>query len=67
MKAQTIDVRESAGRTLSSTILRAGGKKLFSKGHLISEEDTRMLETEGMADIYVSQLEEGEVGVRTTL
>jgi molybdenum cofactor cytidylyltransferase len=62
MKAQTIDVRESAGRTLSSTILRAGGKKLLSKGHLISEEDTRMLETEGMAEVWVTELEEGEVG-----
>ncbi len=67
MKIQAIPVKESTGRTLSSPILRAGGKKVLAKGHVISEEDTRMLETEGMADIYVSQLEEGEVGVRTTL
>jgi molybdenum cofactor cytidylyltransferase len=62
MKIQTISVKESTGRTLSSAILRAGGTKLLAKGHLISEEDTRMLETEGMAEIFVSQLEEGEVG-----
>jgi hypothetical protein len=62
MKIQAIPVKESTGRTLSSPILRAGGKKVLAKGHVISEEGTRMLETEGMADIYVSQLEEGEVG-----
>jgi molybdenum cofactor cytidylyltransferase len=61
MKAQTIDVKESMGRTLSSAILRSGGKKLLAKGHLISKEDTHMLETEGMAQIWVTELEEGEV------
>jgi molybdenum cofactor cytidylyltransferase len=62
MNIQTISVKRSTGRTLSSPILRAGGKKLLAKGHVVSEEDTRMLETEGIAEICVFQLEEGEVG-----
>ena len=41
---------------------RAGGKKLLAKGHVISEEDARMLETEGMNEVWVTELEEGEVG-----
>src|ERR1700684_3923349 len=62
MKAQTIDVQQSTGRVLCCTIFRAGGKKLLAKGHVISEEDTRMLETEGMKQVWVTELEEGEVG-----
>lgn len=62
MKAQTVDIRQSSGRVLCCTIFRPGGKKLFSKGHVISEEDIRILETEGMAQVWVTELEEGEVG-----
>ena len=62
MKAQTIDVKESTGRILCCTIFRAGGKKLLAKGHVISEEDARMLQTEGMNEVWVTELEEGEVG-----
>jgi hypothetical protein len=62
MKAQTIEVKNSTGRILCCTIFRAGGKKLLAKGHVISEEDARMLETEGMNEVWVTELEEGEVG-----
>jgi hypothetical protein len=62
MKAQAIDVKKSTGRILCSTVFRAGGKKLLAKGHLISEEDARLLATEGMAEVWVTELEEGEVG-----
>ena len=62
MKALTIDVKNSTGRILCCTIFRAGGKKLLAKGHVISEEDAKMLETEGMNEVWVTQLEEGEVG-----
>lgn len=48
MKAQSIAVKQSTGRILCSTIFRAGGKKLLAKGHVMSEEDARMIETEGM-------------------
>src|ERR1700737_1194238 len=62
MKAQTIDVKSSTGRILVCTIFRAGGKKLLAKGHVISEEDAKLLETEGMHEVWVTELEEGEVG-----
>ena len=62
MKAQTIQVQNSTGRILCCTIFRAGGKKLLAKGHLISEEDARMLAIEGMSEVWVTQLEDGEVG-----
>ncbi|MEZ5402044.1 MAG: molybdopterin-binding protein [Bryobacteraceae bacterium] len=62
MRAQTVDVRDSIGRILCTTIFRPGGRKLLAKGHVISEEDIRLLETEGMDQIWVTELEEGEVG-----
>jgi molybdenum cofactor cytidylyltransferase len=62
MRAQTIDVKESAGRVLCCTIFRAGGKKLLAKGHVISAEDAKMLETEGMNQVWVTELEDGEIG-----
>jgi molybdenum cofactor cytidylyltransferase len=43
-------------------VFRPGGKKLLAKGHIISDEDVRVLETEGMETIWVTQLEEGEIG-----
>jgi len=62
MRALTIDVTQATGRILCCTIFRVGGKKLLAKGHLISEEDTRMLQTEGMREVWVTELEEGEIG-----
>jgi len=62
MRAQTIDVREAPGRILCCTVFRPGGKKLLAKGHVLSEEDVRLLETEGMQTIWVTELDEGEVG-----
>ena len=62
MKAQTVDIKESAGRILCCTIFRPGGRKLLAKGHVISDEDVRLLETEGMNQVWVTELEEGEVG-----
>ncbi|MEX2262515.1 MAG: molybdopterin-binding protein [Bryobacteraceae bacterium] len=47
---------------LFGTIFRPGGKKLLAKGHVISEEDVRVLESEGMEKVWVTELEEGEVG-----
>jgi molybdenum cofactor cytidylyltransferase len=62
MKAQTVQIKESTGRILCCTIFRPGGKKLLAKGHLISDDDVRLLETEGMAEVWVTELEDGEVG-----
>jgi molybdenum cofactor cytidylyltransferase len=62
MKAQTIEVKESTGRILCCTIFRPGGRKLLAKGHVLSEEDVRLLETEGLGQVWVTELEDGEVG-----
>ena len=61
MKAQTIDIQESTGRILSSAIFRPGGKKLLAKGHILREEDIRILQSEGLGQIWVAQLDEDEV------
>ncbi len=62
MKAQTIEVKESTGRILCCTIFRPGGRKLLAKGHVLSEEDVRLLEMEGLGQVWVTELEDGEVG-----
>jgi molybdenum cofactor cytidylyltransferase len=61
MKAQTVGLKDSTGRILCCTIFRPGGKKLLAKGHVLSDEDVRLLETEGMDQVWVTELEEGEV------
>jgi len=62
VKAQVVDVKKANGRVLSATIFRPGGKKLLAKGHTVSEEDARMLEAEGLAEVWVTQLDADEVG-----
>jgi molybdenum cofactor cytidylyltransferase len=62
MRALTVDVHESTGRILCSTIFRPGGKKLLAKGHQLSQDDVHLLETEGLNEVWVTELEEGEVG-----
>ncbi len=61
MQAETIAVNGSAGRILCTTIFRPSGKKLLAKGHIISDEDVRMLAVEGMNQVWVTRLEEGEI------
>jgi molybdenum cofactor cytidylyltransferase len=61
MRAQTVDVKSSTGRILCCTVFRPGGKKLLAKGHIISDEDVRVLESEGMDRIWVTELEDGEI------
>jgi molybdenum cofactor cytidylyltransferase len=61
MKAQTVDVKGSTGRILCCTIFRPGGRKLLAKGHVLNEDDVRLLETEGLGQVWVTELEEGEV------
>jgi molybdenum cofactor cytidylyltransferase len=62
VKALTVDVQSSAGRILCCTIFRPGGRKLLAKGHILSDEDIRLLETEGMQQVWVTELEDGEIG-----
>src|SRR5258706_7849822 len=61
MRAKTVEVKSSTGRILCCTVFRSGGKKLMAKGHMISDEDIRVLESEGMDKVWVTELEEGEV------
>lgn len=62
MRALTVDIQKSAGRILCCTIFKPGGRKLLAKGHILSDEDIRLLQTEGMRQVWVTELEEGEVG-----
>ena len=61
MKMQAVDVKDSAGRLLFHPIFRPTGKKLMAKGHLLSEEDIRLLDAEGLDRVWVAELEQGEV------
>jgi molybdenum cofactor cytidylyltransferase len=61
MKARAIDVGQSLGRVLLSTIFHGSGKKLLPKGHRIQGEDVLMLQAEAMNDVWVAELEEGEI------
>jgi molybdenum cofactor cytidylyltransferase len=61
MRAQTVDIRNAHGRVLCCTIFRPGGKKLLAKGHQLSEDDVRLLQTEGLDRVWVTELDEGEV------
>ena len=59
---EAVEVRHSAGRLLFHPIFRSSGKKLMAKGHLLSDEDIRLLGAEGLERIWVAELEQGEVG-----
>jgi molybdenum cofactor cytidylyltransferase len=49
------------GSVFCRTILGSGNRSL-AKGHMISEDDARMLETEGTTKVWVAELEKGEIG-----
>jgi molybdenum cofactor cytidylyltransferase len=61
MKSLTLDVRQSAGKVLFHTIFRPGGRKLFSRGHVLIDDDIRLLQEEGHAEVMVAELETGEI------
>ena len=67
MRAQAVDVRESIGKTICTTVFRSSGKKLLAKGHIIRPEDTEVLASEGLREIWVTELEDGEVGEDTAV
>jgi molybdenum cofactor cytidylyltransferase len=62
MKEEIVDAQRSIGRVLCCTILRASGEKLLARGHVVSQEDARTLQIEGVNEIKVIELEAGEVG-----
>ena len=61
MRTQVVEVREAAGRLLSSPIFHPSGKKLLAKGHLISEEDIQLLYTEGHHRVSTVVLEDEDI------
>lgn len=61
MKSRVLSVHESVGRVLSTPIFRLSGKKLLAKGHVLSEEDAQLLQSEGLDEVWVAELEEDEV------
>jgi molybdenum cofactor cytidylyltransferase len=58
---QAVDVKGSVGRLLFHPIFGPSGKKILAKGHLLSEDDVRLLDAEGLDRIWVAELEQGEV------
>jgi molybdenum cofactor cytidylyltransferase len=62
MRTLSVDVQDSAGRMLCCSIFRSGGRKILGKGHLLNAEDVRLLATEGMSKVWVTELEDGEIG-----
>ena len=61
MKARAIDVRHSVGRVLLSAVFHSSGKKLLAKGHRLEGQDVLMLQAEEMSEVWVAELEEGDV------
>jgi molybdenum cofactor cytidylyltransferase len=62
MRVLPVDIQNSCGRILCSTIFKSDGQKLLARGHLLSDQSVRLLEMEGMREVWVTELEEGEVG-----
>lgn len=60
MRARAIDVRYSVGRVLLSTIF-TDGRKLLAKGHRIEGQDVEMLQAEALTEVWVAELEDGDV------
>jgi molybdenum cofactor cytidylyltransferase len=61
MRALTVEIQNAKGRILCSTIFRPCGKKLLAKGHQLTHEDVLLLQTEGMDQVWVTELDDGEV------
>jgi len=61
MRPLTVRTDASAGYTLCSNINSADGRRVLGKGHEISLEDATLLQEEGLDEVQVVGLEEGEV------
>lgn len=61
MRAEAVEVELSVGRILSGAVFRNSGRKLLSKGHIVCEEDVRILVDEGLRKVWVAEVESGEV------
>lgn len=62
LRTQVVELNQAVGKLLTTAIFQNGsGKKLLAKGHLISEEDVRLLLTVGQRQVVVAQLEENDI------
>lgn len=61
MRTEILDVKSAVGKLLCNPVFYPSGKKLLAKGRLLSEEDIRLLDSEGHRRVSVAVLEEGEV------
>jgi len=62
LRTQVVELDQAVGKLLTVAIFQNGsGKKVLAKGHLISEEDVRLLLTIGQKQVVVAQLEEDDV------
>ena len=61
MRTEVLEVKSAAGKLLCSPVFYPSGKKLLAKGRLLSEEDIRLLDSEGHQRVAVAVLDEGEV------
>jgi molybdenum cofactor cytidylyltransferase len=61
MKVRVLSVGDSVGRVLSTPIFRLSGKKLLAKGHIVSQDDADLLQSEGLDQVWVTELDEDEV------
>lgn len=61
MKAVLIDIGRALGRSLCATIFRPSGRKLLAKGHILKEDDIRVLKSEGLREAWVAELDSDEI------
>lgn len=61
MKFGPIPIDQAAGKILGHNIAGANGRRLFRKGHTITQNDLAVLHSTGRAVVYVAELEAGDV------
>lgn len=61
MRTEIVEVTDAAGKLLSVPVFQPTGKKLLAKGHQLSQEDLRLLLSEGHQRVTVAVLEDGEI------
>jgi len=61
MKARIIDAEHSVGKMLSDAVFSESGQRLFAKGHRIEVNDVLRLYSQGVTEVSIAELEEGEV------
>ncbi len=61
MRLQTVPVEEAVGKILVHNIADEAGRKALSKGQVVREEDLEKLARLGRREVYVAELEPGDV------